>query len=87
MTFHATSPFTDKKYDSDELKKVKKNGPFGKKGETLVKIEIPPLPPSNLEHCSIIDVSYQLALSIEISGMWVNKLFCSTIRQFTDDKS
>ncbi|XP_058790985.1 arrestin domain-containing protein 2-like isoform X2 [Phymastichus coffea] len=72
MTFHASSPIPDKMFDTEIVEKVKKNRPFGKKGESLLNIQVPSLPPSNLEYCSIIRVSYQLALCINVSGLHFN---------------
>ncbi|OXU20350.1 hypothetical protein TSAR_008783 [Trichomalopsis sarcophagae] len=69
LQFFASTPFPDKKFTSDVVKKVKIGGPFPKKGEKSLCIEVPPMPPSKLEHCTLINVSYKLVLIIETSGL------------------
>ncbi|XP_014213106.1 arrestin domain-containing protein 2 [Copidosoma floridanum] len=68
MTFYTSSP-KDKKLSSEIVKKTKVVGPFPKIGETILKLEVPPVPPSRLENCSLIDLCYKLNLTLSVSGL------------------
>ena len=37
----------------------------------LQLIKIPPLPPSNLRHCGIIDLNYYMKIKAYMSGLYV----------------
>ena len=69
LEFYATSPGPDQKYSNETVSETKQEGPFFKKGETSLKIVVPPMPPSNLEHCSLIKLAYNLVLTINVTGM------------------
>ncbi|CAO1405671.1 unnamed protein product [Diamesa tonsa] len=49
-------------------------GPFNRSEQRTVKqtLDIPPLPPSNLDNCGIIDLHYDLQVICEVSGMHAN---------------
>ena len=69
LVFYASSPLPDKKYSTEIIKKTKCSGPFPKHGEALLKIEVPSLPPSRLDNCSLIHINYKLIFTIYVSGM------------------
>lgn len=49
-------------------------GPFNPRENRNIKqtIDIPPLPPSNLDNCGIIDLKYELRVACEVSGLHAN---------------
>jgi hypothetical protein len=51
-------------------------GPYNRGETRTVKqsLDIPPLPPSNLDNCGIIDLFYQLKVVCEVSGMFNRNL-------------
>lgn len=65
LKFHAT---TKTKTTNTEVKMVNNSGPFFTKGQVVMELLIPPLPPSNLEFCRIIDLEYVLKVSVHVSG-------------------
>lgn len=68
VTFHATTPHTDTKTEEIVVREVSK-GPF-EDGETDYEqqLDIPPVPPSNLTNCNIIDLEYNLKVKACIEG-------------------
>ncbi|XP_008204873.1 arrestin domain-containing protein 17 [Nasonia vitripennis] len=65
LSFHATSKSKHKKED---IREMRVGGPFPKKGEQSLTVRVPSVPPSNLQNCRIIDISYQLVFKIHTSG-------------------
>jgi hypothetical protein len=49
-------------------------GPFAKSEQRVVRqtLDIPPLPPSNLDNCGIIDLHYDLQVICEVAGFHTN---------------
>ncbi|KAF7405734.1 hypothetical protein HZH68_005103 [Vespula germanica] len=66
IIFHAQS-FTEKA--EILLQKSQEDGPIGKRHHTNLKLYVPPLPPSNLEHCGIIELKYCLRVKVHVNGM------------------
>ncbi|XP_035725454.1 arrestin domain-containing protein 17-like [Vespa mandarinia] len=66
IIFHAQS-FTEKA--EILVQKNHEDGPIGKHHQTNLKLYIPPLPPSNLEHCGIIELKYCLRVKVHVNGM------------------
>ncbi|CAB0045293.1 unnamed protein product [Trichogramma brassicae] len=79
VEFFASTPFADKKICTTTIKKIKDSGAFEKKGERTIKIEVPPLPPSRLEHCHIIHVAYNLVFETKVTGMHFGASKCYPI--------
>ncbi|CAD1470839.1 unnamed protein product, partial [Heterotrigona itama] len=50
------------------INKMIQAGPFPTNGQVISKLLIPPIPPSYLEYCSIIDVNYDLIVCVHVSG-------------------
>ncbi|CAK9821021.1 Arrestin domain-containing protein 2 [Anthophora plagiata] len=69
IEFHAT---TKTKTVSSEVKTTKHLGPFPVSNQINLELLIPPLPPSKLEHCSIIDLNYHLKIQVQVSGPHCN---------------
>lgn len=72
MTFRATTPTTDTKTEEIVIAEVAK-GPVEGRGNADYeqKLDIPPLPPSNLTNCGIIDLEYNLKVVACVSGWLV----------------
>lgn len=49
-------------------------GPFNARENRNIKqsLDIPPLPPSNLDNCGIIDLHYELRVTCEVAGLHTN---------------
>ena len=50
------------------LKKNKHMPPFPLNGHIVSELLIPPIPPSNLYHCDVIDLEYELVVSLHVSS-------------------
>ncbi|XP_011646855.1 arrestin domain-containing protein 17 [Pogonomyrmex barbatus] len=75
VTFHATTPHTDTKTEEIVVKEISK-GPV-EAGETVnyeQHLDIPPLPPSNLTNCHIIDLEYNLKVEACVEGWYHRNL-------------
>lgn len=72
VTFRATTPTTDTKTEEIVIAEVGK-GPIegGGIADYEQKLDIPPLPPSNLTNCGIIDLEYNLKVVACVSGWLV----------------
>ncbi|XP_018053906.1 PREDICTED: arrestin domain-containing protein 17-like [Atta colombica] len=68
LEFHARSPYSMTKTDKAILKAEQRMGPFGEQADIPSRLQIPPIPPSHLEYCSIIDQKYSLRITIHVSG-------------------
>lgn len=71
------------KTDKAIVKVDQSMGPFGQEANITSRLLIPPIPPSQLEYCSIIDQKYSMRVTIHVSGTYVhisskynNKLKC-----------
>ena len=69
VTFRATTPRPDTKRDKIVVAEVSK-GPVeaGGNSDYEQRLEIPPLPPSNLTNCGIIDLEYNLKIEACVAG-------------------
>ncbi|KAL6258963.1 hypothetical protein P5V15_008888 [Pogonomyrmex californicus] len=80
VTFHATTPHTDTKTEEIVVKEISK-GPV-EAGETVnyeQHLDIPPLPPSNLTNCHIIDLEYNLKVEACVEGWYHRNLSANTL--------
>ncbi|XP_077273696.1 arrestin domain-containing protein 17-like [Temnothorax americanus] len=68
LEFHAKSPYNTTKTDKAVVKADKSVGPFGQQADITSRLQVPPIPPSQLECCSIIDQKYSLRVTIHVSG-------------------
>ncbi|KAK2581691.1 hypothetical protein KPH14_002178 [Odynerus spinipes] len=79
VTFHATVPQTETKIEEIVVTEISK-GPF--EGGAVVdydqNLDIPALPPSNLNNCNIIDLEYCFKLEAYVSGWHHRNLRSST---------
>ncbi|XP_078042154.1 arrestin domain-containing protein 17 isoform X2 [Augochlora pura] len=75
VTFRATTPSTDTRTEEIVVAEVGK-GPVegGGTAEYEQNLEIPPLPPSNLANCGIIDLEYNLKIMACVSGWYHRNL-------------
>ncbi|XP_076181787.1 arrestin domain-containing protein 17 isoform X2 [Ptiloglossa arizonensis] len=80
LTFHATSPSNDSKTEKFVVAEVGK-GPVegGATADYEQNLDIPPLPPSNLKNCGIIDLEYNLNVVACVSGWYHRNLSKSTL--------
>uniref|UniRef100_A0A1B0GIA7 Putative signal transduction n=1 Tax=Lutzomyia longipalpis TaxID=7200 RepID=A0A1B0GIA7_LUTLO len=69
ISFHTHQPRRETKKDKVNISEVSGGAvePGGSNTWTF-KLEIPPLPPSNLVNCGIIDVDYDLKIVVEVAG-------------------
>lgn len=69
VAFHTTQPRRETKKDKITISELSV-GPVGaSESRTWTQqLEIPPLPPSSLLNCGIIDLDYQLHVEVEVSG-------------------
>lgn len=72
LAFHTSAPRMTKK----ETKSIGELaiGPFNKSEQRTVRqsLDVPPLPPSNLMNCGIIDLHYDLQVICEVAGFHTN---------------
>ncbi|CAD6214590.1 GSCOCG00004130001-RA-CDS [Cotesia congregata] len=69
LEFHARSPYKKTKTKSCVVQQSKREGPFLKKSEVLVGLQVPSVPLSKLQYCSLIDISYQVHIEVHVSGL------------------
>ncbi|KYQ55050.1 Arrestin domain-containing protein 3 [Trachymyrmex zeteki] len=80
VTFRATTPHTDTKKEEIVVTEVSK-GPVEAGGTTDYEqhLDIPPLPPSNLANCGIIDLEYNLKVEACVEGWYHRNLSANTL--------
>ncbi|XP_012282075.1 arrestin domain-containing protein 17 [Orussus abietinus] len=80
ITFHANSPRSETKKDKIVVTQVSK-GPVegGGTADYVQNLDIPPVPPSNLKYCGIIDLVYNLKIEAHVSGWYHLNLKGSTL--------
>lgn len=80
VTFRATTPRTDTKTDEMVVAEISK-GPVeaGGTAEYQQHLDIPPLPPSNLANCHIIDLEYNLKVEACVEGWYHRNLSANTV--------
>ncbi|CAG9791080.1 unnamed protein product [Diatraea saccharalis] len=73
VTYRATSPSTVTKKAKEVILTVQEGpAPAGSTKHWNLSLEIPPIPPSNLVNCNIIDLDYDLKVECVVSGMHLN---------------
>ncbi|KAK7866141.1 hypothetical protein R5R35_004789 [Gryllus longicercus] len=73
VSFKATSPSNTVKKDKITIVDHKFGGVTGNSSKTWTEqIVIPPLPPSNLMNCNIIDLSYDMKVEAKLPGVYPN---------------
>jgi len=82
VTFRATTPRTDTKTEEIVIMEISK-GPIEAGGiaDYEQHLDIPPLPPSNLTNCRIIDLEYNLKVEACVEG-WLMSFSCVIFRLF-----
>lgn len=72
LAFHTTAPRMTKN-DVSSIGELA-FGPFNKSEQRTIRqsLDIPPLPPSNLANCGIIDLHYDLFVDCQVSGFHTN---------------
>ncbi|KYN02385.1 PREDICTED: arrestin domain-containing protein 17 [Cyphomyrmex costatus] len=80
VTFRATTPHTDTKKEEIVVTEISK-GPVEAGGTTDYEqhLNIPPLPPSNLANCGIIDLEYNLKVEACVEGWYHRNLTANTL--------
>lgn len=66
ITFHAESRT---KTERITLQNGQSSNELGKSEQIALKLYIPPVPPSNLLHCKIIEMIYQIRVIVHVNGM------------------
>ncbi|XP_077296197.1 arrestin domain-containing protein 3 [Arctopsyche grandis] len=73
VTFRCTSPISGTKRVVVVISEHKLGSIDGHEAKNIQKIlEIPPLPPSNLVNCGLIDLEYKIHVDCVVSGMHMN---------------
>ncbi|CAH0399343.1 unnamed protein product [Chilo suppressalis] len=73
VTYRATSPSTVTKKSKAVILTVQEGpAPASTTKHWNLTLEIPPIPPSNLVNCNIIDLDYDLKVECVVSGMHMN---------------
>ncbi|XP_039758552.1 arrestin domain-containing protein 17 [Pararge aegeria] len=73
VTYRATTPTTAIKKSKDIILTMQEGPvPSGTTKHWNLNLEIPPIPPSNLVNCSIIDLDYDIKVECAVSGMHLN---------------
>lgn len=73
VAFHTTQPRRETKRDKIAIAKISVGPVEANDSKTWSRqLEIPPLPPSNLVNCGLIDVDYDLHVEVEASGLHAN---------------
>ncbi|KAJ8672517.1 hypothetical protein QAD02_003776 [Eretmocerus hayati] len=72
IVFQSSTPHCERKKCTETIKKTEKDGPFDRQGENSLRIEVPSLPPSRLDRCSIIHITYRLRFTLVLSGFQRN---------------
>ncbi|KAG7213632.1 hypothetical protein KM043_002880 [Ampulex compressa] len=69
IKFHASTPHRSERSVNTEVCVNKIRGPFSHQNTVDSHLLIPPVPPSGLEYCQIIDLKYTLNVYVHVSGM------------------
>ncbi|XP_059055527.1 arrestin domain-containing protein 2 [Achroia grisella] len=73
VTYRASSPSTATKKTKDVIVTIQEGpAPAGTTKHWNLQLEIPPIPPSNLVNCNIIDLDYDFKVECVVSGMHIN---------------
>ncbi|XP_078051797.1 arrestin domain-containing protein 17-like [Augochlora pura] len=65
LMFHATS---NRMIDKYEITSTLYEGPFTTQGVANLEIKVPPIPPSHVPHCKIMDLDYFLKIVVHFTG-------------------
>ncbi|XP_017766321.1 PREDICTED: arrestin domain-containing protein 3-like isoform X1 [Eufriesea mexicana] len=68
IDFYANSPYSKTQTSNAVLKSTSDSGPFSARGRVVSNILVPPIPPSHLKYCSIINLEYQVIVTVHVSG-------------------
>lgn len=71
LEFHATSKI---RTEYCEITSITNSGPFPLEGQVVLTINVPPILPSYLAFCSIINLHYNLKIIVHFPGLYVKKL-------------
>lgn len=69
LKFYASTPHTRLKSSTVEIATKDTSESYLARGQAISGMLIPPIPPSYLEYCSIIDLSYELLVTVHVSGL------------------
>ncbi|KAG6798960.1 arrestin domain-containing protein 17 [Apis mellifera caucasica] len=69
LKFYASTPHTRLKSSTVEIATKDTSESYLARGQAISEMLIPPIPPSYLEYCSIIDLSYELLVTVHVSGL------------------
>ncbi|EFN85199.1 Arrestin domain-containing protein 2 [Harpegnathos saltator] len=69
LEFHAKTPYHSTKTDKAILKTEQIRRPFGQLSSFVSRLHVPPIPPSQLEYCNIINQHYAVRITVHVSGM------------------
>ncbi|XP_049871660.1 arrestin domain-containing protein 17 [Pectinophora gossypiella] len=73
ITYRATTPTSSTKKSKELVHTVQEGpAPAGTSKQWTINLEVPPVPPSNLVNCSIIDLDYDLKVECVVSGLHMN---------------
>ncbi|XP_029160939.1 arrestin domain-containing protein 17 [Nylanderia fulva] len=80
VTFRATTPHTDTRTEEIVVTEISK-GPVegGGTADYEQHLDVPPLPPSNLANCNIIDLEYNLKVEACVEGWYHRNLSANTL--------
>ncbi|XP_076649562.1 arrestin domain-containing protein 17-like isoform X2 [Halictus rubicundus] len=67
LKLHATSKT---KTEHSEISSNSYAGPFTSQGVANLEIRVPPIPPSHLPFCDIIDLNYNLKVIVHVTGLY-----------------
>ncbi|XP_057336058.1 arrestin domain-containing protein 17 [Microplitis mediator] len=80
VTFRANTPRSDTKIEKIAISEVSKGPVEGNASSDYEqKLDIPPLPPSNLTHCGIIDLEYNFKVEACVDGWYHSNLKSNTV--------
>ncbi|XP_014478278.1 PREDICTED: arrestin domain-containing protein 2-like [Dinoponera quadriceps] len=69
LELHAKSPYHLTKTFKEIVKGKQTMGPFGVESDIVSQLQVPPIPPSQLEHCGIINQKYNVRVTVHLLGM------------------
>ncbi|XP_011879564.1 PREDICTED: arrestin domain-containing protein 2-like [Vollenhovia emeryi] len=77
LEFHAMTPYRKTKTDKSIVKVEQNMGPFGQQANITSRLQVPPISPSQLEYCNIIDQKYSVRITVHVAGT-----HCSVTRTY-----
>lgn len=88
MNYRATSPSTSTRKTKDVILTVQEGpAPAGTTKNWNLTMEIPPIPPSNLVNCNIIDLDYDLKVRVVIAldSSWMSTIDANNVSMTVDN--